>query len=77
MHYNISLGVEKKHIFYLKKLFNAVSEMGRGYPNPSGSGMGFNFSSLLSMGRVTGKYMKIGCGDEECKTRPNPPHCHA
>ncbi|AES81189.2 F-box/RNI superfamily protein, putative [Medicago truncatula] len=27
--------------------------MGRGYPNPSGTGMGFDFSSPLGMGRVT------------------------
>jgi len=46
--------------------------MGPGYPNPSGTGMGFNFSSLLGMGRVTGKYMRIGYWDGECKTRPHP-----
>jgi len=46
--------------------------MGRGYPNPSGTGMGFNFSSPLGMGRITGKYMRIGYGDGECKTRPHP-----
>ena len=46
--------------------------MGRGYPNPSGMGMGFTFSSPLGMGRVTGKYMRIGYGDGECKTRHHP-----
>ena len=46
--------------------------MGRGYPNPLGTGMGFNFSSPLGMGRVTGKYMRIGYGDGEGKTRPHP-----
>jgi len=35
------------------------------YPNPFGTGMRFNFSSPLSMGRVMGKY--IGVGDEEGK----------
>jgi len=35
-------------------------------------GMGFTFSSPLGMGRVTGKYMRIGYGDGECKTRPHP-----
>ncbi|KEH25821.1 transmembrane protein, putative [Medicago truncatula] len=45
---------------------------GRGYPNPSGTAMRFNFSSPLGMGRVTGKYMRIGYGDGEGKTRPHP-----
>jgi len=34
--------------------------------------MGFNFSSSLGMGRVTGKYMEVGAGDGEGKTRPHP-----
>jgi len=38
--------------------------MGRGYPNPSGTGMKFNFPSMLSMGRVTSKYMRVGYRDE-------------
>jgi len=46
--------------------------MGQGYPNPSGTGMRFNFSSPLDMSRVTGKYMKIGYKDGEGKTRPHP-----
>jgi hypothetical protein len=37
-----------------------------------GTGMGFNFSSPLGMGRVTGKYIQIGYGDGEGKTRPHP-----
>jgi len=45
---------------------------GRGYPNLSGTGMGFNFSSLLGMGRVTGKYIRTEYGDMECKTHPHP-----
>jgi len=36
-------------------------------------GMGFNFSSMLGMGRVTGKYVRIGYGDGEGKTRLPPP----
>jgi len=34
--------------------------------------MRFNFSSPLGVGRVTSKYMGIGDGDEEGKTRPHP-----
>jgi len=43
-----------------------------GCPNPSGTGMGFNFLSPLGMGRVTGKYMRIRDGDGEAKTHPHP-----
>jgi len=46
--------------------------MGREYPNPLGTGMRFNFSSPLGMGRVTGKYMGVGDGDGEGKTCPHP-----
>jgi len=46
--------------------------MGRGYPNPSGTGMEFNFSSPLDMDKITGKYMRIRYGDVTCKTRPHP-----
>jgi len=46
--------------------------MGRGYLNPSGTGMEFNFLSPLGMGRVTGKYMRIEYGNGECKTHPHP-----
>ncbi|AES81515.1 hypothetical protein MTR_7g093620 [Medicago truncatula] len=35
--------------------------------------MGFYFSSLLGTDKVTGKYMGVGYGDEEGKTRPPPP----
>ena len=31
--------------------------------------MRFNFSSMLGLGRVTGKYMGVGDGDGEGKTR--------
>ena len=72
MYYNVALGDAKKLIFLLKKLFNAGTGMGRRYPNPSGTGMGFNFSSPLGMGRVTSKYLRIGYGDGEGKTRPHP-----
>jgi len=61
MHYNISLGVAKNFYFLLKKLFNAG--MGWGYPNPSRTGIEFNFSSSLDMSKITGKYMIIGYGD--------------
>jgi len=57
--------------FLLKKLFNVGTRMGWGYPNPLGTGIRFNFSSPLGMGRVTGKYMRIGYGDGEGKTRPH------
>jgi len=46
--------------------------MGRGYPNPSGTWMRFNFSSPLGMSRITGKDMRIGYENGECKTRPHP-----
>jgi len=46
--------------------------MGMGYLNPSGTGMRFNFSSPLGMGRVTGKYVRIEYGDREGKTRSHP-----
>jgi len=45
---------------------------GTGMPEPVGDGDGFNFSSLLGMGRVTDKYIRIGYGDGECKTCPHP-----
>jgi hypothetical protein len=45
--------------------------MSRVYPNPSGKGMRFGFSSPLGMGRVTDKYMRIRYGDGEGKTRPH------
>jgi len=38
--------------------------MGREYPNPLGMGLGFNFASMFGMCRVTGKYMRVGDGDE-------------
>jgi len=63
---------KKTSIFIKKIILNAGTGMGRGYPNPSGMGMGFTFSSPLDMGRVTSKYMRIGYGDGECKTRPHP-----
>jgi len=44
--------------------------MRREYPNPLVTGMRFNFSSLLGMGRVTCKYMRVGDGDD--KTHPHP-----
>jgi len=46
--------------------------MGREYPNPLGTEMGFNFSSPLGMRRVTGKYMGVEDEDREGKTRPHP-----
>jgi len=72
MHYNISLGVEKNFYFLLKKIIQCRDGMGRGYPNPLGTGMGFNFSSPLGLSRVTSKYMRIKYRDEECKTHPHP-----
>jgi len=73
MHYNIYLGFARKTSIFIKKIIlNAGTGMGWGYPNPSGMGMRFTFSSTLGMGRVTGKYMRIGYGDGECKTRPRP-----
>jgi len=72
-----SWGCKKTYIFYFKKLFNAGTEMRRGYPNPSGTGMRFNFSSPLDIYKVTDKYIKIGYKDREGKTHPHSTHCHA
>jgi len=38
------------------------------YPNLSGTGMRFDFSSLLEMGRVTYKYLRVRYADGEGKT---------
>jgi len=46
--------------------------MRRGYLNPLGTGMRFDFSSPLGMGMVTNKYMRVGYGDREGKIRPHP-----
>jgi len=46
--------------------------MERGYPNPSRTGMRFDFSSPLGMGRVTYKYMGEEYGDMEDKIHPHP-----
>jgi len=46
--------------------------MGRVYLNPLETGMRFDFSPPLDMGRVSGKYLKVGYGDGEGKTRPHP-----
>jgi len=45
--------------------------MRRGYLNPSGRWMKFDFSSPLGMGRVTDKYLGVGYGDREGETRPH------
>jgi len=69
---HFSKGCKRNCYFLLKKMIQCGTEMGRGYPNPLGTVMGFNFSSPLGMSRVTGKYMRIEYGDGECKTRPHP-----
>jgi len=65
-------GLQKNFYFLLKRLFDAGTGMGWGYLNPSRTGMWFNFSSSLGMGRVAGKYMRIGYEDGECKIHPHP-----
>jgi len=72
MHYNIALGAEKYFYFYFKKLSIAGMRMGRGYSNLSGTGMEVDFSSPLGMSMVMDKYIGVGYGDEEGKTRPHP-----
>jgi len=67
MYYNVALGDEKNFYFLLKTIIQCGD----------GNGMGFNFSSPLDMGRVMGKYMRIGYENWKCKTRPTPPHCYA
>ena len=44
--------------------------MWRRYPNTLETRMRFNFSSPLGMDKVTSKYMEVGDGDGEGKTRP-------
>jgi len=46
--------------------------MGRGYLNPSGTWMRFDFSSPLDMSRITDKNIEVGYGDGEGKTYPKP-----
>ena len=67
-----SRGLQKNFYFLFKKIIQCGDRDEPGYPNPSGTGMGFNFSSPLDMGRVTDKYVRIGYGDRKCKTRPHP-----
>ena len=64
MHYEISLEVAKKLLFLLKKIIECGDETG--IPEPVRDGDGFTFSSPLDMGRVTGKYTRIGYEDKEC-----------
>jgi len=45
--------------------------MSRGYPNPLGTEMRYNFSSPLNIGRVTCKYIKVGDENGEGKIRPH------
>jgi len=51
--------------------------MGRGYLNPSGMGMRFDFSSPFDMGRVMGKYLRVEYGERKVKLIPTPFHYHA
>jgi len=46
--------------------------MGKRYPNPLETGMRFNFSFPLNMGRITCKYMRVENEDEEGKTLVHP-----
>jgi len=55
-----SWGCKENFYFLFKKLFNAGTGMGRGYPTPLGTG------------RVTGKYLWIRYRDGEGKTCPHP-----
>jgi len=77
IHYNIALGLKNTFTSIRKKLSTIGMRMGQRYLNPSGTGMWFDFSSLLGMGRVTGKYMRVGMGTEKVKPVPTPPHCHS
>jgi len=43
------------------------------YPNLSGTGMRFDFSSPLIMDRVTSIYMGVGYGDGKIKLVSTPP----
>ena len=76
MHCNIASEAEK-YFYFIKKKKLSTAGMGLGYPNPSETGMRFDFLSLLGMGRIAGKYMVVGYGDGEGKTYLHPPHCYA
>jgi len=67
MHYNIALGAEKYMCFYHKKTIHYVDGMKWGYPNPSGTGMRFDFSSPLGIDKVMCKCMRVWCEDVEDK----------
>ena len=64
--------MQKILYFLFKKIIQCGDGDGTGIPELVGNENGFNFSSPLGMGRVTGKYIRIGYGDGECKTRPHP-----
>lgn len=70
MQYNIEPEAEK-YFFLLKNLSTAGMKMVRRYTNRSGMRMRFNFSSLLSMRRVTGKYLRLWYENGEVKILPH------
>jgi len=58
----------KKTFIFIKKIINIGDKAG--IPNPTG--MMFDFSSPLGMGRVTGKYMRVWYENGEDKTCLHP-----
>jgi len=65
--------LQKKFLFFIKKSIQCGDGDGAGIPEPVGDGDEVQFIiPPLGMGRVTGKYMRIGYVDGECKTRPHP-----
>jgi len=72
MHYNIALGAEKYLYFYFKKILQCRDGDGTGISEPVEDGNGVRFLIPAGYGRVTGKYMRVGYGDGEDKTRPQP-----
>jgi len=73
MHYNISLGIAKKHLFFIKKIIQCGDGDVARIPEPvENRDVRFNFSTTLGMSRITDKYISIGYGDGKCKTRPHP-----
>jgi len=67
MHFNIA-HVVVKYLSFIKKIIHCGVEIHK----PIGTEMQFDFSSLLSMGRVTYKYMRVIRGNGKGKTCPHP-----
>jgi len=64
--------LQKKTSIFIKKIIQYGDADEEGIPEPAGDGDEVQFLIPIEYGRVTDKYMTIGYGDGECKTRPHP-----